>query len=322
MNKKRLLTVMGSSVSKYEFDFTTMADGALPSKLSATTWAISSGKAVNTPTATGTDIVVDGDMEAVGVTNWEASATPDTREKSTTQAVSPTQSLHIVGGNTEGAVQYLTAVLGRFYQLKSSMWNISGTSARNFWGFGFNTQLDAATAAWNSYTVSDFAEATNPRCLFLTMNSSSGEIYVDDASVIPYDTNTLIASINFKRSIVIAKAGFTLAVQGQQGGVDVCIDNPSNPLYFVRGFYSRKSGKAYLVKYVNGTATFLGSDTAAYAAGAYVEVRHPATNTFQLFYNGTQVGTDYTISDAGIISNTYHALFATAGAQAHNFFLL
>jgi hypothetical protein len=78
----------------------------------------------------------------------------------------------------------------------------------------------------------------------------------------------------------------------------------------VLGYYHRGDGKVYLDKYVGGTRTNLIATTAAYVAGATVRVVKNGT-TYQLFYNNVQIGTDQTISDAGIISNTIHGLFST-----------
>jgi hypothetical protein len=63
---------------------------------------------------------------------------------------------------------------------------------------------------------------------------------------------------------------------------------------------------------VAGTYTELISTAVAYSAGAFVEVRRLAgTDTYQLFYNGSQVGTDQTISDAAISAATLHGYFNT-----------
>jgi hypothetical protein len=51
--------------------------------------------------------------------------------------------------------------------------------------------------------------------------------------------------------------------------------------------------------------------TVAFSANAQIEIRRPSGNTFQLWYSGTQRGTDQTVADAGIISNTRYGLFST-----------
>ena len=38
-------------------------------------------------------------------------------------------------------------------------------------------------------------------------------------------------------------------------------------------------------------------------------------NNVSAYYNGTQVGTTQTVSDAGIVSNTRHGLFSTYAAN-------
>ena len=70
--------------------------------------------------------------------------------------------------------------------------------------------------------------------------------------------------------------------------------------------------KAVLEKVVGTTRTNLVSQTVTYVAGATVQIRRLInSNTFQLWYNGVQVGVDQTVSDAEIIGNTYFGLFST-----------
>lgn len=62
-----------------------------------------------------------------------------------------------------------------------------------------------------------------------------------------------------------------------------------------------------LQKIVNGTVTNLISFTSVtFVSNALFEIRRLSNNVFQMWYNGSQVGTGQTISDSEIISNSYH----------------
>jgi hypothetical protein len=108
-------------------------------------------------------------------------------------------------------------------------------------------------------------------------------------------------------------------VRGTRAGVVCNLDSASSPANFVLASHSGTN--AILEKCVAGTYTTLISITATYVAGAFVEVRRIAgTNTWQLWYNGVQRGTDQTISDAGIVSNTLHGYFNSyAGNEVSGF---
>lgn len=72
------------------------------------------------------------------------------------------------------------------------------------------------------------------------------------------------------------------------------------------------SGTVRMYKCVNGTWTQLITASVTYTAGAAIQVKPSgATNTWQLFYNGTQRGTDQTVSDASIINCSLYGGFST-----------
>lgn len=97
-------------------------------------------------------------------------------------------------------------------------------------------------------------------------------------------------------------------VAGNRGGVVVNLDSATSPANFITA--SHDGTTARLIKCVAGEFTELIAVEVAYVAGAYVEVRRTlGTNTYQFWYNDTQVGEDQTIADAGIISNILHGTY-------------
>ena len=65
-----------------------------------------------------------------------------------------------------------------------------------------------------------------------------------------------------------------------------------------------------LIKTVAGTPTTLINAVVTYSAGARLVVTKDDTK-YRVYYNNALVGTEQTIADAGIISNTLHGLFST-----------
>jgi hypothetical protein len=116
-------------------------------------------------------------------------------------------------------------------------------------------------------------------------------------SVRPYSTHTT------------TKAMATV-VAGTRAGVVANLDSATVPANFVIASHDGVQ-TARITKCVAGTYTEV-SATVAYVAGAFVEVRRPlGGDIWQMFYNGSQVIADQTISDAAIKAATLHGLFNT-----------
>jgi hypothetical protein len=146
--------------------------------------------------------------------------------------------------------------------------------------------------------------------------ATSASLYFDDASLKALTLASLFASINSDQNDVRVQAEATLTIN-TQAGVVVNLDSAVAPANFVIGFHNGVSAK--LVKCVAGIYTELITAVAAYGAGRVVQVRKSGT-TYQLYYNGVQIGADQTINDAGIINNTIHGLFSTyAGNSLDDF---
>jgi hypothetical protein len=141
----------------------------------------------------------------------------------------------------------------------------------------------------------------------------SATLYYDDASLKPLTTASMFATLLTRKTDVTVAVAVTLATAPTgggiftPGGVVVSLDNPANPLNYVLGYYY--GTKCYLDKCVAGVYTNLIAATTTYAAGATVQVVKSGT-TYQLFYNGAQVGANQTISDATVVNNTRHGMFS------------
>ncbi len=86
------------------------------------------------------------------------------------------------------------------------------------------------------------------------------------------------------------------------------LDSAGSPANFVIAYHDGVTCK--LEKCVAGTYTSLISVTTTYVAGAILTVRRQG-NAVRLYYNNALIGTEQTVSDAGIVSNTLHGTFST-----------
>lgn len=294
------------------------------------TWAISGGKAVNTPTE-GSELVTNGTFET-DVTGWtNYSGLLDVMERNTVSPITGTGDIHTVSTSASSAVatQQLTIALGQWMIARTTgrKLNSSGTRLSDI-GFGrpdAPTELDGWTGGSHTLTTANTtstrtgrAAYTNPY-LSLRQNGESGttrEIWADDLSVKQLTLSSLFASANTSTANVIASAD-VVVVSGTQAGVVVNLDNAGTPANFVIAYHNGTN--VLLEKCVAGTYTTLINTAATYSANATLRVIKDG-NSYDVYYNNAKVGSTQTISDAGIVSNTRHGLFSThSGNTLDNF---
>jgi len=118
--------------------------------------------------------------------------------------------------------------------------------------------------------------------------------------------------------------------QGGLAGVATNLDSATSPTaglvaYLHYDYYNNPYVR--LDKFTTAsTWTRLISVSTTYSAGATLQVKtyHSDANTLKVsvYYNGAQVGTEQTVTDAGIINNTIHGMFSTySGNTLDNFTL-
>jgi len=166
------------------------------------------------------------------------------------------------------------------------------------------------------------ARGTNAVSLALQVRgNTSGDIaYFDSVSVKELTFTSCLAfpKVGAANSTVTAKA---TGSAGVPFGVVRNLDSISNPQNFIIGYVV--NNQAFLEKCVSGTYTNLINATAiTMVANGQIEIRNPAADTFQLWYNGVQVGTDKTVADAGIVSNTIFSQFSTGSEIVFSSFVV
>ena len=284
---------------------TTGPDSQTTPSLAWTGGAISSNKNVITPSL-GSDVVVNGDFASDTV--WVKGA-----------------GWTITGGlgvaTTTGAYLQQNSIMttGLWY---TTTWDLVSKTAGNgfstIFGSGSNPGPTRGTPA--TYNETGRVVGTGNFYIYASGGGVSGTI--DNVVVKPLTLSSLFSSVSTSDTDVIADAGVTLTA-GTQAGLVTNLDSTSSPANFLIAYHDGTNVK--LDKNVGGTYTNLISAAATYSAGATLRVityTSSGSLKVRVYYNNALVGTEQTVSDAGIISNTKHGLFSTYSGNSFDNFTL
>lgn len=151
--------------------------------------------------------------------------------------------------------------------------------------------------------------------LRLQLSSTTDAGLFDDAALQKLTLSSLFrtentGSPNVDVSVPYTRGGASVV---QQAGVVGRLDSAASPANFIIAHITHPavSNNFRLEKCVGGTYTGLISATVTYVAGAPLRLVCSGTDV-SAYYNGTQVGTTQTVSNAGIVDNTLHGLFSTS----------
>lgn len=283
-----------------------------------TTWRTASGRVLNTPTV-GSDTVTNGSFTS-DVTGWTASSSTLTSETGGQSG----NCLQILNSSaTQGhAYQAQTTVLGTWY--RQSFYQKNGTTTGIF-RVG-TTALGSDVAAGGTLNNASFGTQTilSWRALATTIYTrfSTSTLVLSDTTLFDEIVVTPLTTAEIFRSLTASTANVLAGVEmfgfaaGTQSGLALNLDSASNPQNFVIVYHNGSS--VVVDKCVAGTYTSLATTAAAYSSGARLMVRKSGT-AYRIYYNNALIGSELTISDAGIISNTLHGLFSTYQNQMDNF---
>lgn len=269
----------------------TRANGALGTPWSGATWSIASGVANNTPTE-GTDVVVNGTFNADS--SWT---------KGSGWSIADGKA---IASSASASLTQPNLIAGRWYRLQFTVSNVNAGSWRPTLA-GNATRFDGGgvTSIAGNGDVVALALST----LTYGVEAVSGlSAQVDNVTCKTLETASLFATLPASQSDVVAAV---VPSTNTPSGVVTNVDNAGNPQNYVLAYTWRRAGTylAVLVKCVNETCTQLISSTITPAAGATIQLKKSG-ETYQLFYNNSQVGTNQTISDVSVISNTIHGIFS------------
>jgi len=298
------------------YDTFTRADGAIGSSettgpdsqttpslaWTGSTYAISTNKAVNTPTVGG-EMVVDTGFDNPAA--WTLGS-----------GASVSGSKGVMTATLDGGfIQYNILTTGTWYSLGIDIDSISGG------GIGFNNLSSTQTlGTTGSKIVTGRSLGT-----YFKFSRFTGTVTasVDNVSAKPLTLSSLFSSVSTSDKDVVASADVTMT-SGTQAGVVTNLDSTGTPANFLIAYHDGTYIK--LDKNVGGTYTNLISATTTYSAGATLRVitYHSDASTLKVrvYYNNALRGTEQTVTDAGIISNTLHGLFSTYSGNTFDNFTL
>ena len=298
-------------------DAFTRADGAIGSVWTGATWTIASNAALNTPTV-GSEMHTSANAasdpngnEANATTGWGITGGTFTSDSSAPQT--GTYSLKLSSAFDDRMEFYPTYTLGTWYAHKLYA-KYSGFQAGSLNGWtNLSTALsnETLTTSWVNYIISGRATATGEAviriyCPYNGVETSAAE--VDNYSLKPLTFASLFATLpSVDVASVTAQVLVTVNPNFSQAGHIINLDSISSPANFVLA-YLAGDGTAKLDKCVAGVYTNLISGSVTFGAAKVLKVVKNG-NTYQLWYDGIQVGTDQTIAS---MNGTIHGLFSTS----------
>jgi hypothetical protein len=312
----------------YSVDFSTLADGALPSAFQGATWAISGGKAVNTPTL-GDELFSDPGLEA---TYTAGKCATITLQSGTPTMTEETSDMH---GGAHAQIMESTAAANAIKHNPNYTGTVGNWIRASVWhkrtgGTGPGPQmsiqgvilpayryLDLISASWAQVKSSGITTSTSQNIIINHAESGDTVIY-DDLSFKTITSPTQYSFLtNDVSADIIIKVGFS--AYDLIAGIIFRGDSRTNPqnyqvaLIYKEEYAFTTTARVALIKVVNGTPSSVIAGTAiTFVQDAYLEV-HASGSTESLWYNGSQVSTDQTVTDGA--TNKIHGLASSGGSE-------
>ncbi len=132
-------------------------------------------------------------------------------------------------------------------------------------------------------------------------------------------TSEIHASDDMGISEGIFDANLIVAADNPQAGLVIASDSAANPQNYVVAYYDQVDAHVKVAKVVAGSPTSLIDVAAAYSASAQLRViayESGSNLKVRVYYNGTVIGTEQTISDVGIVSNTRHGIMSVDSSNS------
>ncbi len=255
-------------------------------------WAGSGGAAICTPTL-GAELFLNGtfatDTNWTKGTGWTISGGTGNKAAGTAGTISQT----VTSANNWNRIQFdLTVTASTFAGVHGSATNL---------GKAFSTSgTNIVSTRYANNTALGIRGVTS---------TSAGSI--DNASAKQITISDMMATISGLKNSANISASVTIG-QGTPAGVVGWLDSYTSPANYILCFHNGET--LTLIKVVAGVITSLINTAATYAAGAEIKMkglRSGANLLVTAYYNGVQIGTQQTVSDAGIVDNTRHGIFSS-----------
>lgn len=283
-------------------------------------WTVASNRAQNTPPESG-QLLTNGGLE-----EWATATTPTGWTKGFAGGNSVNQEASVVRSGTYACrldvvdpVSY--AYISQVITIPAGTWTRirayvrASSAAGRFWiTFATNTTraIFPSTTEWTLVDVVLPALTDNPGVVFSRERSTGVcSLYLDDLQVDSFATPDLFATQDVGTADVLVGVRLDANPGDHAVGAALCLDDPDDPQnYLVVCRYQAASWR--LIKCVAGVPTVVATSAATpFAAGAWLWVAKGGDQV-SVWYNGERVISPRTISDAGIVDNTRHGMFAAS----------
>jgi hypothetical protein len=310
------LTRSGGVSTATTLPFTDTFDSALASAWTGATWTVSGGRALNTPTTTGSELIQNPffETDTSGWTPTNSGTLTRANDNGPSTAGSHCMKIARSTTNYPSAIDTVVSTLGGWYRAEIDLKGANKSIKLNF--LGGSSALQYGT--WGKHTAT--GRRTGATVIAnIQSNGTAGtdSSYFDNASVYALSLPTLFATIKTVYSDVSIDVdsmviGTSAGAACSQAGIVMNLDSVANPKYFVIAYHDGTNAK--LDKCVNGTYTSVITAATTYGEGNTLHIEKVGT-TYSLYYGGVQVGTSQTISDAGIRYNKRHGIFSTTSSN-------
>ncbi len=262
-------------------------------------WSVTAEAAVATPTLE-SELFTNGSFATD--TNWT---------KDSGWTISAGQANH---STTTGNITQNVGTAGKWIKQVASIKSISGASASVSFIFGLNAQtgVSKTTAADNQVSIN--YRATGSLQGFRA--GSTTTCVLDDASAKELTTSDLFCTVGGLNN----KANISVNMQfsaDNPAGLVGWLDDYQNPANYILIYHTGAAVR--MLKVVAGAITQLFSSTISQSAGAPLLMKGTRSGNSLILdatYNGVTVGTQQTVSDAGIVGNRRHGMFSTSNLNS------
>ena len=274
--------------------------------MSGTTWSVSGGKGINTPTL-GSELVTNGNFSSWTGDNpnsWDVTENGTTAfvtERAANQGNSGSgtgaANFYRNAGDTNPSIEQTILTIGKWYTVTLDRFSTSGYVSIADSSFGFGSP--------HTVGKNKTLRATATRLQIFSQGNPADNT-IDNVSCKEIALSGLLSLHTLSTADVFSGIDLTVTT-GTQAGVALNWDSSGSPANGVIAYHDGINAK--LEKCVAGTWTSVISAAATYSANARLIVSKIGT-AYRLYYNNALVGSG-TIADAGIVNNTLHGLFST-----------
>lgn len=262
------------------------------------TWTVASGVATNAPGLNATNLITDGDMEAVNMSAWTTVGTPTTLDKSGVQKHGGAQSVRIIASAAgDGFKQSITPPANHWYRVSAWLYGQGGTFGVNLWKDSSNVGFNRA-ASWVQMSGTFYSTGAAVEIKFTSRDAGTPTLYVDDVVVQQINDADLFRTLALTTPDVMIQTQLTALGGGQlspQGGLVMRLDSTANPQNYLLCYQQNWTAIDTRIKLVECVGGVYSANIINFSHA------YAVNDLLCIWLNGSAVRV-YSISSAGVIT--------------------